>query len=340
VLLLLPLLFSLAGAANLDIPARQWELHVPAVSVAIIENGRIVRTEVYGDGITSATVFQAASISKPVAAMAALHMSQHGNFTLDEDVNNKLKSWKAPAHSFNGNPVTVRDILSHSAGLTVQGFPGYAAGAPVPSLVAILNSAAPDNTIVVDIEPGSQWRYSGGGFTVLQQLMIDRMNGWTFPQIMERMVLSRIGMKRSAYAQPLPEAMAANAARAHDSEGKPIAANWHTYPELAAAGLWTTPSDLALWAIEVRNAWHGRSNKIIERTTAREMLTRQKGEYGLGVWLEGAGPTLVFGHGGSNVGYQCLLKMALESGNGAVIMTNGDSGGKLANEILESLQIR
>jgi CubicO group peptidase (beta-lactamase class C family) len=340
---LLLLLALLAGSAfAVDIPARQRELHVPAVSIAVIENGRIVRTEVYGDGINPETVFQAASISKPVAAMAALHMSQHGNFTLDEDVNNKLKSWKVPAHRFSGKPVTVRGILSHSAGLTVSGFPGYAAGAPVPSLVAILNGAPPANTkaILVDIEPGSRWRYSGGGFTVLQQLMIDRMNGWTFPQIMERMVLSRIGMKHSTFTQPLPELIAANAAKAHDGEGRPIAGNWHTYPEMAAAGLWTTPSDLALWAIEVRNAWHGRSNKIIERTTAHEMLTRQKADYGLGVGLEGSGPTLIFGHDGVNAGYRCILKLSLESGNGAVIMTNGDQGRKLADEILASLQIR
>lgn len=309
---------------------RMKELNVPAVSVALIESGRIAWAKAWGEA-NPETIFQAASISKPVAAMAALHMSQHGNFTLDEDVNGKLKSWKVPDSEFTRDrKVTVRGLLSHAAGLTVHGFPGYAVDTPLPTLIQILNGTPPANTkpIVTDIEPGTKWRYSGGGYTVLQQLLLDRI-GWTFPQIMDRMVLGRIGMKRSTYQQPLPKDWHGNAAVGHDRTGKPVEGKWHVYPEMAAAGLWTTPSDLALWAIEVRNAYLGKSNRILERTTAKEMLTRQSGAWGLGVQLFLEGEKLAFSHGGSNHGFQCGLLMFAETGNGIVVMTNGDQGGRL-----------
>lgn len=314
------------------------ELHVPAVSIAVMEAGKIAWTTAYGP-VTKDTMFQAASISKPVAATAALHMMQNGNFTLDENVNDKLKSWKVPDNEFTKEKkVTLRGIMSHSAGLTVHGFPGYEAGAEVPSLVQILNGVKPANTaaIRVDILPGTKWRYSGGGYTVMQQLMIDRMN-WTFPQIMDRMVLSKIGMKHSTYEQPLPKKLESHAAIAHNGEGQPIPGKWHTYPEMAAAGLWTTPSDLALWAIEIREAYLGKSNKVIERSTAQQMLTRQYQSHGLGPGLAGSGSTLSFQHGGSNAGYQCVLVMLAESGNGVVVMTNGDRGGRLGGEIVKAL---
>jgi CubicO group peptidase (beta-lactamase class C family) len=312
---------------------RMKELHVPAVSVALIEDGRIAWAKAWG-AADPETVFQAASISKPVAAMAAMHMSQHGNFALDEDVNGKLKSWKVPESEFTKEKkVTLRGLLSHSAGMTVHGFPGYAVDAPLPALLQILNGTPPANTrpIIADMEPGSKWRYSGGGYTVLQQLMMDRM-GWEFPQIMDRMVLGRIGMKRSTYQQPLPEAWHANAASGHLRDGQPVKGRWHVYPEMAAAGLWTTPSDLARWAIELRNAYTGKSNKIIERNTAREMLTRQSGSWGLGVQLHKEGAALAFSHGGSNAGYRCGFLMFAESGNGVVVMTNGDQGGPIVEE--------
>jgi CubicO group peptidase (beta-lactamase class C family) len=325
-------------AAHSKIAARMQELHVPAVSVAVLVDGKIAWTRAYGTANTE-TLFQAASISKPVAAMAALHMMQHGNFTLDEDVNAKLKAWKVPENEFTAaHKVTLRGLLSHSAGLTVHGFPGYAATAQVPTVVQILNGEKPANTapIRVDIEPGSKWRYSGGGYTVMQQLLIDR-TGMSFPQIMQRMVLGAIGMKRSTYEQPLPANLASNAATAHNRQGEPISGKWHTYPEMAAAGLWTTPHDLALWAIELRNAYLGRSNKVIERSTAQQMLTLQKGNYGLGVGLSGSGAASAFGHGGSNAGFRCTMLVLLESGNGAVVMTNGDNGGRLGVEVVRAI---
>lgn len=325
-------------AADAGLKQQMARLHVPAVSVGVMRAGRIEWERAWGEARTG-SLFQAASISKAVAAMAALHMAQYGNFGLDEDVNAKLKSWKVPENGFTAKEkVTLRRLLSHTAALSVHGFPGYGAGEPLPSLIQILNGEPPANTppIRVDGEPGSTWRYSGGGYVVLQQLMVDRM-GWTFPQILERMVLSRIGMKQSTYEQPLPAALAASAVTGHDRGGRPIAGNWRVYPEMAAAGLWTTPHDLALWAIELYNAYHGRSNRVIERTTARQMLTRQKANWGLGVELAGEGKTFRFAHGGSNGGYRCRLLMYVENGDGAVIMTNSDNGAALIDALLGAI---
>jgi CubicO group peptidase (beta-lactamase class C family) len=313
----------------------------PGVSIAVIRGGKVVLAKGYGvleaggtARVDPDTLFQAASISKPVTAMAALHMSQFGNFTLEEDVNGKLKSWKVPGAS----PVTVRELLSHTAGMTVHGFPGYAAGAPVPTLVQVLDGEKPANTapIRVDTEPGTKYRYSGGGYTVVQQLMIDRF-GQPFPTVMQMTVLGPLGMKRSTYEQPLPGALAPNAARAHRSDGKLVAGQWHTYPEMAAAGLWTTPSDLSRFAIEVWNAARGQSNKVLEKASAVQMLTVQKDEYGLGLGIQGEGPTLRFSHGGANEGYRCYFVMHRESGNGVVIMANSDNGGSLNSEILRAI---
>ena len=313
---------------------------VPAVSVAVIKAGKLEWTAAWGtlgaDDTKTAdanTMFQAASISKPVTALAALHMAQNGNFALDDDVNTTLKTWKVPAFNFPGK-VTLRELLSHSAGLTVHGFGGYAAGEPVPTVPQILDGVPLSNSkpIRVDVAPGTVWRYSGGGYTVIQQLLIDK-SGMSFPDLMDRMVLKRIGMTHSAYSQPLAALYQGNAARAHLNNGTMIKGRWHTYPEMAAAGLWTTPSDLAKFLIEVRSASRGESNKVIDRAMAQEMLKIQMGSYGLGLGIEGEGAERWFGHGGSNEGFKCDMRMYLESGDGVVVMTNGDSGSALAREI-------
>ena len=308
---------------------RMTELHVPGVSIAVVNGGKLEWARAYG--ATTETLFQAASISKPIAAMAALHLAQNGNFTLDEDVNEKLVSWKIPTNEFmRDDKVTVRRILSHSAGLTVQGFRGYAQGEPVPSLKQILEGEKPANSapILVDILPGSKWRYSGGGYTIMQQLMIDRMK-MPFPQIMNTIVLRKLGMKHSTFEQPLPADLAATAATGHREDGKAIAGKWHTYPEMAAAGLWTTPSDLALFMIELQESIKGASSQVLERSMANEMVKRQFDEFGLGlVLLPGA-----FKHSGSNEGFRAKLYGTLDSGFGVIVMTNSDAGDKLINEI-------
>jgi len=341
-----PVLIEGESAVRWNVAERMAFHHVPGLSAAVVRGGTIVWAKGYGvleagrpEQVSATTLFQAASISKPVASMGALRLVAQGIMKLDEDVNEKLKSWRVPADDFTKiEKVTSRRLLSHSAGLTVHGFRGYADGETLPSLIQILNGTRPANSaaVRVDVTPGSIWRYSGGGFTVMQQLMMDA-TGMEFPALMRNLVLEAIGMNRSTYEQPLPAASRARAGCGHRSDGRVVKGLWHTYPEMAAAGLWTTPTDLALFAIELREEARGCSSKVLTQEMARTMLTLQKQDYGLGVRIQGQGKSLRFSHGGGNEGYRCFLVMYEESGDGAVIMTNGDAGDQLFLEFLRSI---
>jgi len=327
---------------------RMEAYRVPGISIAVFRDFQVewakgygVLSEEGGEPVTPTTLFQAASISKPVAATAALSLVQEGRLDLDEDINQKLKSWAVLENDFTSEKkVTLRRILSHTAGLTVHGFPGYARDRDIPTLVQILDGEKPANTapIQVDITPGSLWRYSGGGYTVMQQLLID-VQGRPFPEILRERVLQPAGMVDSTYEQPLPESRFAQASNAHLRNGKLVKGGWHTYPEMAAAGLWTTPTDLSRFAIALIQAYHGRSEAPLSQDTVREMLTEVDGGYGLGFGVTGEGETLRFSHGGSNAGFKCSLIAWPHSGEGVAIMTNGDLGGSLYTELLHSLAL-
>jgi len=321
---------------------RMKHYKVPGVSIAFFARGNILWTRAYGyadvsrmNAVTPKTLFQAASISKSISALAVLRLVQEGKLKLDEDVNVKLTDWRVPEGEFTKEQkVTLRRILSHSAGLTVDGFPGYLAGEPLPEITQILDGQKPANTkpVTVDTVPGTIWRYSGGGYTVMQ-LLLTEVTGKSFPDILDQEVLRPLGMSHSTFVQPLPKSLRRGAATAYESDGKPIAGDFHTYPEMAAAGLWTTPSDLALAAIEVQKDYAGTSNKLLSKDMARQMLTHQKDNWGLGVTLTAADHPLRFGHGGSNEGFRCDFEAYIDSGQGIVIMTNANSGDAIIGEI-------
>lgn len=319
-------------------PVQAMALHkTPAVSVAVIREGAVEWARTYGVGASTGTMFQAASISKPVTAMAALHMAQFGNFGLDENVNDKLTAWHVPDNEFTAQKkVTVRGILSHTAGLTVDGFPGYGENDVVPTVRQVLDGEAPANTkpVRVAVTPGTEYRYSGGGYTVLQLLLTERFQR-PFPDLMERIVLRRLGMNNSTFQQPLPPERAARTAVGFHETGRSYTGGWHTYPEMAAAGLWSTPTDLSLFAIAVARAVMGESNKIIERPAAESMIVPHVGRHGLGF----VGAQGWFWHTGSNAGYRCELICRADASHGAVIMTNSDSGGALLRPLLEAIAL-
>ena len=334
-------------------PVARWSLaqrmthhKVPGVSIAVIEGGRIVWARGVGvkeagksDSVTPTTLFQAASISKPVAATAMLRLVERGTLNLDTNVNRYLTSWKMPDNKFTtAEKVTLRRIVSHTAGLTVHGFPGYTTTAPLPTVVQVLDGVKPANTrpVRVDTTPGSIERYSGGGTTVMQQLLVD-VTGKPFPALMQEVVLGPAGMTHSTYEQPLPAARATEAACAHAQNGSPVPGGWHVYPEMAPAGLWTTPTDLATWAIAITDARAGRPTAILSQDMASQMLTAQKREVGLGPFVGGSGRNFHFGHGGANEGFHSQLVMYPELGLGAAVMTNGDGGPMLIREVLRAL---
>jgi CubicO group peptidase (beta-lactamase class C family) len=227
-----------AQADNVDdfVAAQMRDHGIVGLSLAIIDDGKIIKARGYGftdksgkTPITTSTLFQAGSVSKSVAALGALRLVEQGQLALDEDVNAKLQTWKVPENEFTKDEkVTLRRLLSHSAGLTVHGFPGYAVGSPVPTLVQVLDGEKPANTpaIRVDCVPGSQWRYAGGGYTVMQQLLID-VTGQPFPEFMQKSVLKPLGMAQSTYAQPLAQRHGHNDAgrlsRERNSGRRPLA---------------------------------------------------------------------------------------------------------------------
>jgi CubicO group peptidase (beta-lactamase class C family) len=328
--------------APVTIEQRLSQLGVPAVSVAVVRDGRIAWARAYGVAdvasgtpATPETLFQAASMSKPVAAMGTLALVERGLLTLDEDVNRWLTRWRVPAHEWQAeSPVTLRGLLSHSAGLTVHGFPGYAPGAEVPTVEQVLAGSPPANTrpVVVSSRPGSEWRYSGGGTTVAQ-LLVEEVAGVPFAEFMEATVLAPLGMTSSTYGQPLPGALTARAATGYRTGGDAVVGRFHTYPEMAAAGLWTTPTDLARWIVAVQRALGGAPG-VISPEMARAMVARQVGMHGLGPQLEGEGAELRFLHGGANEGFQGVFAGYAGRGDGVVVMTNSDAGGALASELV------
>lgn len=324
---------------TVSLQARMDSLNVPGVSIAVIKDGEIAWARAYGMAdreedrpVSTETLFQAASISKPVAALAALDMTEEGLIGLDTDVNTYLQSWQLPGNGFTENEkVTLRRILNHTAGTTVWGFPGYNRRDTLPTTVQVLSGEGNTDAIEVFKEPGESWRYSGGGYTVMQ-LMLSDVAGKPFPQIMEERVLGPAGMDASTYRQPLPEAMHGNAASAYRSDGSKIDGNWHVYPEMAAAGLWTTPSDLARYVLEVQQSYAGREGTILDRETTVEMLTPGMNGHGLGPGI--SSDSLAFSHGGSNEGFRCIMIGYKDGSGGLVVMTNSDTGGRLMQEIV------
>ncbi len=329
-----------------NLAARMAALKVPGVSVAVINDGAIEWARAYGvtqagseRKVTTETLFQAASISKPVAAMAALQMVERGKLSLGKNAATQLGPWKLP----NGaqtrvHPVTLRNLLNHSAGTTVHGFRGYAEGEPVPTLLALLDGKKPANSGAVRVakRPDAEWNYSGGGISIAQ-LMMTTASGQDFATLMHDAVIAPLEMKHSTFAQPLPPALHGAAASGHDDRAVPIKGKWHTYPEQAAAGLWTTPTDLARFAIELQKASAGKSNKVLSQAMATTMLTRLKGDYGLGIGVEKFEGRSVFSHGGSNVGFRAMLIAFTDHGQGAVVMSNGDNGDVLNGDILRAI---
>ena len=323
--------------------AEMAAMHVPGVSIAVVHNGVIEWAQGFGvtalggAAVTPETLFQAGSISKPVAAMAALRLVQQGKMGLDTDINTYLTSWKLPtSNAAAGKTVTLRELLTHTGGTTVHGFGGYAAGEPVPTLVEVLDGAKPANSeaIRVDMEPGTKWRYSGGGYTIMQQALID-VTKQPFPQLLHDTVLGPIGMTHSTYEQPLPKNRKP-VATPYDDQGKPIRGGAHTYPEMAAAGLWTTASDLAKYVIENQLSLEGKANHVLSSEMTKQMLTPGMGNHGLGPALGGSPSRPFFSHGGVDEGFEALF-VGYEGGDGAVVMTNAQGGIHLAQEVMASI---
>jgi CubicO group peptidase (beta-lactamase class C family) len=336
----------LKGEPGWTMRQRMEHYKAPGVSIAVIDSFRVAWVRAYGvkdagtqEPVTTQTLFQAASISKPVNATAVMLEVQRGKLYLDDNVNRYLSSWKLPDNALTANTnVTPSNLLSHTGGTTVSGFPGYAPTAPLPTVQQILSGTPPANTspIVVDLKPGTRFRYSGGGITITQLVLME-LEGKPYPQILKELVLDPIGMASSTFSQPLPASRVSEAAVAHGPDGTVAPEKFHIYPELAAAGLWTTPTDLAKFAIEHQLSLKGKSNKILSPEFEERMMTPYIAEgYGLGFGVEKKGNAEYFQHSGGNYGFNCLLIAHKRRGYGAVVMLNSNAYA-LIPEIIRSI---
>jgi CubicO group peptidase (beta-lactamase class C family) len=329
---------------------RMRYFHVPGVSIAVVDDFKVAWAGGFGvtefggsSRVDTTTLFLAGSISKPVFASGALRLVEEGKLSLDTDVNSTLRSWKLPSSRFTENEkVTLRRLLTHTAGLTVWGFPGYRMGSPIPTVPQVLDGAPPANTAAVrnDTLPGARWLYSGGGITIAQ-LMATDATGEAFPALMKRLVLDPAGMRRSTFENPLPASRDAEAASGHERFDTPVTGRYHVYPEMAAAGLWTTAPELARWALDLTRSYNGQAGGVLSPAMARQMVSRQvqqrppygNGWVGLVVGVGSEGDSISFSHGGRDEGFVATFVMWPKLGKGIFVLTNGVSGA-LLNEIM------
>lgn len=340
-----PIMVAGEPLATSSLGERMKHYHVPGVSIAVVDRGRIAWAKGYGTAgrgqpVAPNTRFQAGSISKPAAAIAAMKLVQAGRLSLDSDVNAALRTWKLPSNAFTRTtPVTLRQLLSHTGGVGVHAFwPGYEPGKPLPSSVQILSGEPPATNPPIQVEapPGKAFDYSGGGYQIVQQMIADA-SGSDFSRFVHAQLFKPLRMSASSFEQARPSSAARDYAVGHDRDGVPLPIGWYLHPEMAAAGLWSTPTDLARLGLAVSAAWRGQRSGLFSRRTARMMLTPQVGGWGLGFQLEGTGPGFRFRHGGDNPGYKAVMIVFPARGQGAVVMTNGDRGDRLADEILLSV---
>ncbi|MEM9821671.1 MAG: serine hydrolase domain-containing protein [Bacteroidota bacterium] len=335
-----------AALQDLKIEDRMKALNVPGLSLSYFKQGKVQWVASFGTlvhsgqaPVTKAALFQAASISKPVVAIGALQLVERGHWALDAPINQYLTQWILPENQLTQKrPVTLRHLLSHSSGIQLSGFDGYSAGATLPNLVDILDGTGPANSapVRVSIVPGSQTQYAGGGYLVIQQLMEESVKGG-FKAYMSEHVLKAAGMHNSFFAQPLPDHLGSFAAVGHLGDGTAIPGKWHIYPELAAAGLWTTSFDLALLITSILRAYHGSNDELLSPELAKELLSQQNHSWGLGVILLEGKQSKWLTHGGANLGYRSTVLANLDNSEGVVMMTNGNRGDLLSSEILRNL---
>jgi CubicO group peptidase (beta-lactamase class C family) len=344
----LPLLVACSSAMEPEDPAdiASWmELYdVPGASIAVINDFAIdyvevhgVKSESSGEPVTESTLFQAASMSKTVSAVAVMSLVQDGVVSLDVAINDYLTSWTLPDNALQDREnVTLRRLLSHTAGTTVSGFRGYRYTEPLPTLVQILDGEPPANSppVRVTFVPGSDWRYSGGGYEVMEQAIRD-VTGTTYPDFVRERVLEPVGMASSTYEQPIPPSLRASAASGYYADGTPVPGGHHIYPEMAAAALWTTSADVARFLIELQLSLRGESNRVLSRESTELLLTEVRNHYALGINLWTLHGQPYIGHSAANDGFRGRMVAHMTQGNGVIVLTNSDNGNLLADAVIE-----
>jgi CubicO group peptidase (beta-lactamase class C family) len=338
---------QIEGEKNWNILDRMAFYKTPGLSIAVIQNYRLVWAKGYGFAndssktpVTTQTLFQAGSISKSLNAVGVLKVAEEKKIDLYADINVYLKSWKFPYDSLSkGKKITMANLLSHTGGINLQGFGGYLPGKPLPTIVQVLNGEKPANSprIRSAFEPGLRPEYSGGGIIISQQIVMD-ITGQDYAGYMQQAVLKPLGMNNSTFSQPPAAVYEGKLATGYNIVGNPIPGRYRIFPEQAAAGLWTNPTDLATFVIGMQLAYEGKSVKVLTQQSARLMFTLYQNKMGiaLGAFINVLDSTKYFTHPGSTVGFQSIYYGSLRGGNGVVVMLNSGSQ-QLATEVVNSV---
>ena len=343
----LPLMIRVEGEGDgkRTIEERMTHYKVPGLSIAVIKDHQIDWAKGYGEAdvsehrkVTEATVFQAASISKSLNAVGLLKLVQDGKIDLTSDINTYLTGWKFPYDDLSkGKKITIANLLSHTGGTSVHGFRVYGPYDPIPSLVEILDGKSPANSDPVrsEFEPGLRFQYSGGG-TTITQLIATEITHTPYDVFMSTNVLTPMGMSNSFYTQPPPKTKKSVLATAYHQDGSEVKGKFHVYPEEAAAGLWTNPTDLSKYIIETQLSLEGKSEKVLNQKFTTARLTPLLDQVGLGIFITKIGNNDYFGHDGANEGFRCAYMGSMKGGNGVVVMVNSDNG-MIIQEVVNSV---
>jgi CubicO group peptidase (beta-lactamase class C family) len=319
---------------------------VPGLSVALIKDNQVEWAKSYGvkrdnssDSISINTLFQAASLSKPVTALVLLKLVEQGLIDLDSNINNQLSSWKIPDNKHTVNrKITPKNLILHTSGLEVPHYPGYSVGQQLPDIYDILNGNNPSNSepATVQFEPNSRWSYSGAGYEVLQLLLMEK-KGMSFPELMQEELFNPLKISNSTFEQENLLKIRNDIAIAHLENGEVVENGYNLYPEMAAAGLWTTPIDYAKIVCELQKEYQGHSNLILSKEMAINALSRHYWHMALGFIMDEEGDRIALNFSGGNHGYICDIYSYLNAGSGAIIMSNSNNGGPLIESLFYSI---
>ncbi len=343
---------TLSGGMVIDgklytLAERMKHYNVAGLSVAVIDNYQVVWAKGYGyadkkEGrkVTANTMFEPGSISKSLNAVGILQLAQQGTLDLYQDINQYLVNWKFPYDTVShGKKITTAQLLSHTAGLGIHGFPGYHRDSAIASVTNILDGRAPSNTEAVRsvTEPGIEPRYSGGGILITQQMLID-ITKQRYEEYMYEHIFRPLGMNNSSFSQPPSVAQSKNLATGYKTNGNEVPGKYFVYPEKAAAGLWTTPTDICKYILEMQQAYQGKSSKVLNQEMVKLHLTPYKYDVALGTYIQDRNGEKYFVHSASNEGFTGYFLGGLTNGKGVALFVNSEDGHVLL-ELLNSIAL-
>jgi CubicO group peptidase (beta-lactamase class C family) len=320
------------------------DYNIPGLSISIIEDGKISYSKglgllQYGNKkpVDDESIFSVGSISKVGTAVIVLKLVESGKIDLETSVNQYLKSWKLKDLSGKiDSKVTIKHLLSHTAGLNNYGFVDYQPDEKLPSTLQILQGSYPakNNRVQITSTVGKDYKYSGGGTTILQ-LLVEEITKMPFDKAADSILFKPLKLNRSTYENPLPKTFG-NIAKAHNSKGKPRALprGYESMPESAASGLWTTSKNIASLMLTIMNSYNSYENTFLKQDLAKKMMSQiSPSPHGLGPELKGQGKNKIFLHGGSNDSYKARFVGNLHNKNGYAVCVNGANGNDFIMDI-------